>query len=467
MPYMVNDKLLSWGTDVEGGTLAQAARTATMPFIEGHVALMPDAHVGMGATIGSVIPTTGAIIPAAVGVDIGCGMIAVETNMKSSDLPVNLKPLLSRIEESVPAGVGQGHEHARIGTEWMLDHPNNTVLELGLAGRAASQFGTLGSGNHFVEIQVVEEVFDPAAAEAMELSKGTICLMIHSGSRGFGYQICDDAIRALRRVPEKMGIVLPDRQLVCAPVDSPEGQRYLGAMRSAANYAWANRQLLARLAREALAHHLGTSPGALGLRQVYDVAHNIAKMETHETPAGRRRLCVHRKGATRAFPAGHPEVPAPYRALGQPVIIPGDMGRYSFLLVGQERAMTETFGSGHPELPQRYRALGQPVLIPGDMGTASYVLVGTEQAMRETFGSTCHGAGRLLGRKAAIRAARGRRIDKELAEVGIFARARGRTGLAEEQPDAYKNVHDVVNVVTAAGLSRKVARLRPLGVIKG
>jgi len=436
----------------------QVANVATLPGIVGASLAMPDIHWGYGFCIGGVaamdVEAGGVVSPGGVGYDINCGVRLLRSDLKEAEVRPRLKDLVDQLFRDVPCGVGVGGPFTFSEDELRKICLSGAryLAEIGLAeeedlqatessgcvegadpdavsreafSRGREQCGTLGSGNHFVEIQVVEEVFDPAAAEAMELSKGTICLMIHSGSRGFGYQICDDAIRALRRVPEKMGIVLPDRQLVCAPVDSPEGQRYLGAMRSAANYAWANRQLLARLAREALAHHLGTSPGALGLRQVYDVAHNIAKMETHEVEGKPRNLCVHRKGATRAF------------------------------------------GPGHPELPQRYRALGQPVLIPGDMGTASYVLVGTEQAMRETFGSTCHGAGRLLGRKAAIRAARGRRIDKELAEVGIFARARGRTGLAEEQPDAYKNVHDVVNVVTAAGLSRKVARLRPLGVIKG
>ena len=249
--------------------------------------------------------------------------------------------------------------------------------------------------------------------------------MIHSGSRGFGYQVCDDSIKALRGVPDKLGIQLPDRQLVCAPVNSREGRRYLGAMRAAANYAWANRQLLARLVRKALAQHMRASEKSLEMRQIYDVAHNIAKIETYEVAGAPRTLCVHRKGATRAF------------------------------------------GPGAEELPPRYRQFGQPVLIPGDMGTASYVLLGTAKAMAESFGSTCHGAGRKMSRKAAIRAAAGRSIDRELAEVGVIARARGRTGLAEEQPDAYKDIDAVVDVVHAAGLSRKVARLRPMGVIKG
>jgi tRNA-splicing ligase RtcB len=291
--------------------------------------------------------------------------------------------------------------------------------------RGKDQCGTLGSGNHFAEVQVVEEIFDAPAAAAMGLEVGTLTIMIHSGSRGFGYQICDDAIKDLRGAPEKFGIKLPDRQLVCAPVESKEGQRYLGAMRSAANFAWANRQLLANLACRALAHHLRADVKSLGFRLVYDVAHNIAKIETHEVDGRSRKLCVHRKGATRSF------------------------------------------GPGHPELPERYRSLGQPVIIPGDMGRASYVLIGTEQAMQETFGSTCHGAGRVMSRGAAIQSAKGRRIEQELAAQGIIARARGRTGLAEEQPAAYKDVHEVVRTVEQAGLSRRVVRLRPMGVIKG
>jgi tRNA-splicing ligase RtcB len=259
----------------------------------------------------------------------------------------------------------------------------------------------------------------------MGLSKGQITVMIHCGSRGLGHQVCEDAIKALRNVPQRYGIHLPDRQLVCAPVDSPEGQRYLGAMRGAANFAWANRQLLVNLIRATLARFFGRSEQSLGLRQVYDVAHNVAKLETHVIDGSPRSLCVHRKGATRAFPPGH------------------------------------------QELPEAYRAIGQPVLIPGDMGRASYVLVGTTGAMEQTFGSTCHGAGRVLSRQAAIARARGRRIDQELAAVGVIARARSRESLAEEQPEAYKDVDAVVECVHQAGLSRKVARLRPMGVIKG
>ena len=257
------------------------------------------------------------------------------------------------------------------------------------------------------------------------LVKGYIAVTIHSGSRGFGYQVCEDSLKTLRGVPQKYGIELPDRQLVCAPVNSEEGQRYLGAMRAAANYAWCNRQILLHLTRQVFAEVFEQSAESLGMQLIYDVAHNIAKTEPYEVGGRMRQLCVHRKGATRAFPAGHPEVPAAYREIGQPVLVPGDMGR------------------------------------------SSWVLVGLPRAMEETFGSCCHGAGRLMSRSAAIRAARGRSIEKELASAGVLAQARGRTSLAEEQPAAYKDVSQVVQVVHNAGISKKVARLRPLGVIKG
>jgi tRNA-splicing ligase RtcB len=291
--------------------------------------------------------------------------------------------------------------------------------------RGKDQCGTLGSGNHFLEVQVVEEVYDERAASILGLEKDHIAVMIHSGSRGLGYQVCDDAIKELRNVPRKYGIELPDRQLVCAPVQSPEGEKYLGAMRAAANFAWANRQIMTYLARQVFEEVFGVPAEQLGMHMIYDVAHNIAKMEHHDVAGERRELCVHRKGATRAFPPGH------------------------------------------PELPSRYKSIGQPVLVPGDMGRASYVLAGQQVAMDQTFGSCCHGAGRLMSRTAAIKAAKGRSIKNELLERGVVARARGRTGLDEEQPDAYKNVGDVVNAVHNSGISRRVVKLRPIGVIKG
>jgi tRNA-splicing ligase RtcB len=291
--------------------------------------------------------------------------------------------------------------------------------------RGADQCGTVGAGNHFIEVQVVDRVADERAAAAFGLRAGQICVLIHSGSRGLGYQVCDDALRALRDAPAKYGIALPDRQLVCAPVESPEGRHYLGAMRAAANYAFCNRQLLMWQVREVFARIFGRPWEALGMTLLYDVAHNMAKVEEHAVAGGRRPVCVHRKGATRAFPAGHPDV------------------------------------------PERYRAIGQPVIIPGDMGRASWVLVGGPRSLERSFGTTCHGAGRCLSRTAATRLAKGRNIQHELARAGVVARSRSREGLAEEQPAAYKDVDIVVEVVHRAGLSSKVARLRPLGVIKG
>jgi tRNA-splicing ligase RtcB len=271
----------------------------------------------------------------------------------------------------------------------------------------------------------VDEVFDEAAARAMGLARGRVCVMIHSGSRGLGYQVCDDNLRALRGVPEKYGIRLPDPQLACAPIDSPEGRHYLAGMCAAGNFAWCNRQLLMWQAREVFAEVFGRSWETLGLELVYDVAHNIAKLEEHVVDGRRKRVWVHRKGATRAFPPGHPEI------------------------------------------PEAYRSVGQPVMIPGDMGRASWVLAGRPGSMERSFGTTCHGAGRALSRTAAARAAKGRRIDRELEARGVIARAQSRRGLDEEQPEAYKDVDLVVEVVDGAGLSARVARMRPIGVIKG
>jgi tRNA-splicing ligase RtcB len=291
--------------------------------------------------------------------------------------------------------------------------------------RGADQCGTVGAGNHFIEVQVVDRIADERAAAAFGLQAGQICVLIHSGSRGLGYQVCDDALKALREAPAKYGITLPDRQLVCAPVESPEGVHYLGAMRAAANYAFCNRQLLMWQVREVFARVFDRPWESLGMTLLYDVAHNIAKLETHAIDGGDREVCVHRKGATRAFPAGHPDIPA------------------------------------------RYRETGQPVIIPGDMGRASWVLVGGPRSLERSFGTTCHGAGRCLSRTAATKAAQGRSIRAELERAGVIARSRSREGLAEEQPAAYKDVDIVVDVVHRAGLSLKVARLRPLGVIKG
>jgi len=291
--------------------------------------------------------------------------------------------------------------------------------------RGSGQSGTLGAGNHFLEVQVIDEIYDNSLAKFFGLEKGQVTVMIHSGSRGFGHQVCDDNLKVMQRIVTKYNLSLPDRQLVSAPIDSPEGKSYFAAMACAANYAWANRQVLMHLVRETFQKVLGKNWQELGMELIYDVAHNIAKFEKHKVEGKEKTLCVHRKGATRAFPAHHPAVPEGYREIGQPVIIPGDMGR------------------------------------------ASYLLVGTEKAMQETWGSTCHGAGRVMSRHQAIREARGRSIYKEMQEKGIVVKSRGRSTLAEEASFAYKDVNQVVEVVHKAGISQKVVRMRPLGVVKG
>ena len=441
-----------------GGGLVQVANVATLPGIVHASLAMPDIHWGYGFCIGGVAATDveagGVVSPGGVGYDINCGVRLLRSDIPAAEVSGRLKDLVDQLFRDVPVGVGVGgpleFSHAEL--RKILNEGAPRLVDRGLASQAdiavtesggclegadadavspeafrrgADQCGTLGSGNHFAEVQVVDRIFDQAAADAMGLAEGFITVMVHSGSRGLGHQVCEDALKMLRSAPAQYGIDLPDRQLVCAPVDSPQARQYLAAMRAAANFAWCNRQLLVAQIRRTLARFFGRSHEELGLRQVYDVAHNIAKFETHTVDGRRMKLCVHRKGATRAFPAGH------------------------------------------AELPDIYRPLGQPVIIPGDMGRASYVLLGAPGAMEQTFGSTCHGAGRVLSRGAAIAQSRGRHIDRELAELGIIARARGRTGLAEEQPAAYKDIDAVVDCVHSAGLSTKVARLRPMGVIKG
>ncbi|HMF12790.1 MAG TPA: RtcB family protein [Gemmataceae bacterium] len=436
----------------------QVANVATLPGIQHASLAMPDIHWGYGFCIGGVCATDpdegGVISPGGVGYDINCGVRLVRSNLYYRDVKHPLRTLVDDLFRSIPTGVGKsGRFHFdRKELKHLLGEGPRYLLGRGLAekrdieyteahghlegadadavsehaaNRGAEQCGTLGSGNHFLEVQVVDHVFDEEAAGVMGLEKDMVCVMIHSGSRGLGYQVCDDALAMLRKAPEKYGISLPDRQLACAPVNSPEGQRYIAAMRAAANFAWCNRQLLMQQAREVFSRVFGRSWQELQMNLIYDVCHNIAKFEEHVVAGKKKRVWVHRKGATRAFPPGHPEVPPMYRKIGQPVIIPGDMGRASWVLVGQ----------------------------PG--------------SMEKTFGTTCHGAGRAMSRTAAVKEAAGRRIDKELEARGVIARAQSRKGLAEEQPKAYKNVDEVVEVVHAAGLSHKVARMRPIGVIKG
>jgi len=439
--------------------LEQAINVAVMPGIVRASLAMPDAHWGYGFPIGGVAafdPEQGGVIsPGGIGFDINCGVRLVRTDLTEEEVKPRLVDLVNELFNQVPCGVGASKAIPKLseselrrvcvdGARWAveegfgrdddlerteargaLEGADPDVISRRAMDRGRPQMGTLGSGNHFIEIDVVEQVFDREVAEVFGVAEGQIALQIHCGSRGFGHQVCTDYLQTMQKATRKYGIDVPDRQLACAPLDSPEGKRYFAAMACAANYAWANRQTILALATQALERVLGKDRNALGMRQVYDVCHNIAKFEEHDVNGERRVLCVHRKGATRAFPPGHSECPAPYRDVGQ------------------------------------------PVLIPGDMGTASYLLVGTEGAMRETWGSTCHGAGRVMSRKAAIRKAKGRSIKKELGEKGIFVRYEGRTTLAEEMPEAYKSVDAVVSVMHEAGITRKVARLRPMGVVKG
>jgi tRNA-splicing ligase RtcB (3'-phosphate/5'-hydroxy nucleic acid ligase) len=437
----------------------QVANVAFLPGIQQASLAMPDIHWGYGFCIGGVCATDpasgGVVSPGGVGYDINCGVRLVRTNLTLADVKPVLTQLVNQMIRDIPVGVGQGGNFVfspdelrtlmREGVPFLArqglasaDDIACTEAEGCIPGacpeyvsdralaRGADQCGTVGAGNHFIEVQVVDRVENDTVAAAFGLHAGQICVLIHSGSRGLGYQVCDDALRALRDAPAKYGFDLPDRQLVCAPVESPEGKHYLGGMRAAANYAFCNRQLLMWHVRQVFARIFGRSWEALDMQLLYDVAHNMAKIEEHAVGEARKDVCVHRKGATRAFPAGHHDI------------------------------------------PERYRHIGQPVIIPGDMGRASWVLVGGPRSLERSFGTTCHGAGRCLSRTAATKAAKGRNIrDELLKESGVVARCRSREGLAEEQPAAYKDVDVVVDVVHRAGLSLKVARLRPLGVIKG
>jgi tRNA-splicing ligase RtcB (3'-phosphate/5'-hydroxy nucleic acid ligase) len=424
--------------------LAQLANGATLPGIVRAALAMPDIHQGYGLPVGGVVATdlrSGVVSPGAIGFDINCGVRLMRTGLEASAVAPRLAALVEALYAAVPTGVGgrgsvalDARELGRVMTDgagWAVGRGHGTREDLeaiessgAIPGadpaavsrqaieRGMRQLGSLGSGNHFLEVQIVDEVYDEAVARRLGLRVGGITLMIHTGSRGIGHQVCTDFIKTASGALARYGISVPDRQLACAPIDSPEARAYLGAMRAAANFAFANRQVLAEAARRVFERVLGIAPAELKMAIVYDVAHNIAKEEEHQVDGASRRLLVHRKGATRAFP-------------GQPVIVPGDMGRYSF------------------------------------------VLVGTQMAMNETFGSTCHGAGRVMSRTAAVKAAKGRRIVDELAQRGVIARAAGFQSLAEEMPEAYKDVRDVVAVVHGFGISTRVARLKPLGVIKG
>jgi len=438
-------------------TVEQLINTATLPGIVKHAMAMPDFHQGYGFPIGGVAAMrmdTGVISPGGVGYDINCGVRLLGTHLEQEEIAPHLRDLTAALYRACPSGVGgKGRVHVSgreldelvtQGAKWALKRRLARPEDLAhteeggcLPGadpskvsarakeRGRPQVGSLGAGNHFIEIDVVDEIHDPQAAETFGLWEGQVVVQIHCGSRGFGHQVCDDYVKKLQPVVEKYGIQLPDRELVCAPIDSPEGRSYYGAMACAVNYAFVNRQVLVMGVREAFEQVLAGKVKNFDLFQVYGVTHNIAKFEEHEVDGRRMKLCVHRKGATRAFPPGHPGV------------------------------------------PEDYRDVGQPVLVPGSMGTASYVLVGTHKAMGLTFGSTCHGAGRVMSRRKARKRIQGSELRHELEEQGIIVRAGSMRGLAEEAPAAYKDVSRVVEVVQGAGIARKVARLRPMAVIKG
>ncbi len=434
-------------------SLQQLVNVTTLPGIEGAALGMPDMHQGYGFPVGGVAGTRlpdGVISPGGIGFDINCGVRLLASQMRHEDLASQLEAIVHEISRSIPAGYGRsgrlaltGEEMDRVlneGCPYLLrehdmGHPEDLdfmesrgALEQADAGevserakrRGEDQLGTLGGGNHFVEVQTVQAIFDEAAARRLGLFLGQVAVLIHTGSRGLGHQVCTDHVRIMDQAVARYGIAVPDRQLACAPLSSPEGKSYFAAMCAAANFGWCNRQVIAHRVREVFRRML---PGHAGveLRLVYDVAHNTAKIERY----GDHLLCVHRKGATRAF------------------------------------------GPSSGELPTAYRGLGQPVLIPGSMGTASYVLVGTDEAATLSLSSTCHGAGRAMSRGAARRLVAGYALRKELLSRGIFVRCPSNTELAEEAPAAYKDVDRVVDVVHRAGIARKVARLVPVGVVKG
>jgi len=436
----------------------QVANVATLQGIVGYAMAMPDIHWGYGFPIGGVAAfdiQKGIISPGGVGYDINCGVRLLRTDLTHRDIKNKIEKLVKALFANVPSGVGSkgkiridekevkavlqnGAQWAlRKGYGWnedierteergALEGANPSRVSRRALERGRPQLGTLGAGNHFLEIQAVEDIYDREAANILGIDDvGQITVMIHTGSRGLGYQVCDDNVKMLGKVTKKYGIDVPDRQLACAPIESPEGKSYFEQMACAANYAWANRQCIMHWVREAFEQIIGKKAENLGMNLIYDVAHNIAKIEEHKILNEMKKVCVHRKGATRAFSANC---------------------------------------RGIPDI---YRKIGQPVIIPGDMGTHSYLLIGTEKAMQETFGSTCHGAGRLMSRTKAEQKTRGRRIDKELADKGIFVLSASEKVLRQEVPEAYKDIDVVVEAVHNAGISKKVARMRPLGVVKG
>ena len=443
---------------VEDNSPDQVANVATLPGIVRYSFAMPDIHHGYGFAIGGVAAfdeKEGIISPGGVGYDINCGVRLLRSDLTFNDIKPHIEKLVNTMFKNVPSGVGSEgrvrlskEEIDRVlasGARWAVENGYGWPEDLEVIEengciegadpsfvshtakkRGAPQLGTLGAGNHFLEIQRVEEIYDREAAEAFGITEiDQVTVMVHTGSRGCGHQICTDYLDVMRRANKKYGIPLVDRELSCAPGDSPEGKQYFSAMKCGANYAWANRQMINHWVRDSFASVYKQPPEKLGLRLIYDIAHNMAKLEEHEIDGRKRKLYVHRKGATRAF------------------------------------------GPGHPDIPEKYRVVGQPVLIPGDMGTASYLLAGTQKAMEETFGSSCHGAGRRLSRHASIKQNPADKIIAELEGKGIYLQAKSRRVISEEAPQAYKDIDEVVEISHRSGIAKKVARLRPVGVVKG
>ncbi len=438
-------------------SVEQAINATTLPGIVGSVVVMPDMHQGYGFPIGGVAATDyydGVISPGGIGYDINCGVRLLSSQIPFESVKPYLQELVIALNQHCPSGVGSEggvslslkelEEICETGSRWALKKgfaSENDLIRTEESGsiqgasfknlsdrarkRGLPQMGTLGSGNHFIEIDLIEQVFDEEIAEVFGLQKGNIAVMIHCGSRGLGHQVCTDTVQLFQRSIHKYGIKIPDRELVCAPLNSPEGKEYLSTMKAAANYAFCNRQVLAHLARKAFEQVLPGRVRNWHLQQVYDLAHNIGKIEDHMIDGEMRKVCVHRKGATRSF------------------------------------------GPNSVSIPIEFKKTGQPVLVPGSMGTSSWVLAGTKMSMERSFGSCCHGAGRVMSRKKAKKSVRGDQLLRELEKKGIFIQAGSLSGLAEEAPSAYKDVDQVIEAVVGAGIARKVARLIPLAVVKG
>jgi tRNA-splicing ligase RtcB (3'-phosphate/5'-hydroxy nucleic acid ligase) len=453
----ISEKMLRKNTEGEDA-IQQVINVAHLPGIQKYSLAMPDIHWGYGFPIGGVAATDvneGVVSPGGVGYDINCGVRLASTSLEFKSIKKDIEKLVLKLFQNIPTGVGASGAIKKVspkdmnailtkGSAWALENDfgnpsdiENTeesgtlknaapeAVSERAVERGADQVGTLGSGNHFLEVDVVEEIYDQKTADVFGLFKGQVVVLIHTGSRGLGYQVCDDYLKTILKASSHYGFTLPDRQLACAPIDSKEGSAYLSAMQAAANFAWNNRQVIMHLAKKSFLDTFNLSERDLQFNLVYDVSHNIAKIEDHNINGKLKRVCVHRKGATRAFPPGSKLIPAKYKNVGQPVLIPGDMGRYS------------------------------------------YIAVGTEKAMEETFGSSCHGAGRNLSRRKALKDAGGRDLIEELRKAGVIIQAKGKKTIAEEMPGAYKDVSDVVEVMHNEGITKKVARIKPVGVIKG